>query len=358
MIGKYLWERYLFKEILKIFFLFLFSFYFLYLLIDYSMHLQQIMKSEKLTIKELMLYYFMLLSKRLTLLLPLALLISSLKVLISMNRKNEWLVLESGGIGTKRLIRPFIFIALLCVSINYLNSEILSTQSLTFINLFEKKIFKSKKKFWKNKESLHVLTLEDNSRLIYQDYNPESHTLFDIFYILSADEIYTMKTLNLKGDLCIGYKVDRLYRNKKGLLKKKESFDTHVFLSLAIDPTFKDTLKIPLENRSIRDLISLLRKKRSPSTLIQSYLFFKLLMPWLSFFVVIAIIPYAISLKSSSNPFMLFALAIFGYIAFFSVLNACLILSQAQVISPFWAFLTPTILFLLFFGRKFLNIVL
>ncbi len=355
MIGKYLWERYLIKETLKTFFLFLFSFYFLYLLIDYSMHLQQIMKSEKLKIKELMLYYFMLFSKRLTLLLPLALLISSLKVLTSMNRKNELLALESGGIGIKSLMRPFFFIALLCVGINYFNSEMLSSRSLIFINLFEKKFFKSKKKPYNNKESMHILVLEDGSRLIYQDYDQENRLLLDLFYVLSTDEIYTMKTLSLKEGLCIGNKVDRLNRNENGFIEKKDSFDTFLFSSLTIDPTFKDTLERPLENRSIQDLISLLRKKRKPTSAIQSHLLFKLLMPLLPLFVMIGIIPYTIVFKLSSSPFILFAIAIFGYIAFFSVLKACLILSQAQVVSPFWAFLTPTFLFLFFFGRKFLN---
>ena len=107
MSFRLIWQRYFIKEVLKIFFLFLLCFFSLYVLIDYSMHMQEISKNNKISFINLLYYYGMLFSKRGNLLLPLSLLISSVKVLTSLNQRNEFLALQTAGIPTHILTRPF-----------------------------------------------------------------------------------------------------------------------------------------------------------------------------------------------------------------------------------------------------------
>jgi len=59
-----LYQRYLTKEVLKFFFLFLFTSYLLFSIFDYSMHLQAIVKSKNLLVSDLLIYYGMLFSRQ------------------------------------------------------------------------------------------------------------------------------------------------------------------------------------------------------------------------------------------------------------------------------------------------------
>lgn len=359
MICKAIWERYLLKEMVKVFLLFLFSFYFLYTLIDYSMHLQEIMKSTRIAFGDLALYYAMLFSKRCDLLLPLAFLIAMLKVLCSLNRKNELIAFQAGGISIKRLMRPFSLAALVCVAFNYLNFEFIIPHSLNFIDRFEKTHFRKKQSSQKKKSGVHVLSLEDGNRLIYQNYNNEKKELFDVYWVLSADELWYMKYLSLGGLVPRGRQVDILSRSEKGLIEKGDSYENHSFEKLNIDFDLKNYITNPMENRSISELWSLMGKEKpflkEKIGMIKTHFYLKLLMPWLSFFVLIGVSPYAIRFSRHMPVFLIYSLGIFGYLALFMIIGASCSLGESNVIAPFWALFTVPILISLFFGRKFLK---
>ena len=57
MIFSCLWERYLLREILKIFFLFLFCFYSLYAMVDYSLHMQDFIVDKRIQFLHIAAYY-------------------------------------------------------------------------------------------------------------------------------------------------------------------------------------------------------------------------------------------------------------------------------------------------------------
>lgn len=354
-----IWKRYLIKEILKVFFLFLFSFYFLYAMIDYSMHLQQIMKSTKIGMGDLSLYYTMLLSKRSDLLLPLALLIALLKVICTLNRKNELLAFQAGGISIKKLLSPFLILGFFCLAVNYLNLEFLAPRSLNYIDQFEKKYFRKKKPEKQKGEAVHVLPLEDGSHLIYQGYDQEKKELFDVFWVITPDNLWHMKTLSLKNSIPVGNKVDALRRTEKGLMEKGDAHETHLFHDLKLDFDLKTYIGKPMENRSISELAQLMKSPQAflkeKKNLIRSQFYFKMLMPWLSLFVVIGVAPYVTTFSRHLSVFLIFSLGIFGYIALFMIISASVILGESQVISPFWALFTIPMVTFFFFGRKYLK---
>ena len=234
------WQRYFLFEILKTFFLFLFCFFFLYALIDYSMHMQEILKNKKISVGDLSVYYGMLFSKRCGLLLPLSLLIASVKVLTSLNQRNELLALQTSGIPVHHLTRPFFFVGLLCVGLSYCNFEILAPKSLNYIDHFEKKYLKKKKGYKAKKPAIHALPLDDGTRLLYQNYDPDTKEFFDIFWILSIDEIYHIKTLKITDSHPIGTFVDHMKREGDGEIKKVASYPEHHFENLILNFDLQD----------------------------------------------------------------------------------------------------------------------
>ena len=353
-----LWQRYILKEVLKVFLLFLFCFFFLYILVDYSMHMQEILKNKKIDWGNLLLYYGMLFSKRSDLLLPLSLLIACVKVFTSLNQKNELLALQTAGIPLHHLTRPLFFVALLCVGLNYANLEALAPRSLSFIDHFEKKHLKKVGKKKIKPSAVYTLTLEDGRRVIYQSLN--ENTIEDLFYILSDNEILHMKTLELSTPYPVGSYVDCLKRNDKGQLEKVASFDKLPLPDLKIQPELHDPIETHLENLSISKLLQVTFHKpslfREDRRAIHTHLYYKILMPWLSVIALIGAIPYCVVSSRHLPTFMIFSLAIFGYIAFYALLDGCVILGELHVAPPFWAIFTLPMIFLFIFGPRFYKI--
>jgi len=162
-----IWERYFYKEILKVFFFFLFGFFFLYCLIEYSMHMDDFIKNNHLQVREVVLYYVNQLLKRLDFLLPMALLLSTIKVLTTLSSRNEWTVLQTSGLSTRKLLRPLMVVAWGCCIMTYLNFEYFHPSALKHIDDFRVSHFKGTR-MAQRRELIHLIPLSDNSKLLYQ----------------------------------------------------------------------------------------------------------------------------------------------------------------------------------------------
>ncbi|MCB1081544.1 MAG: LptF/LptG family permease [Chlamydiia bacterium] len=356
MIATKIWQRYFLSEILKTFFLFLFSFFFLYVLADYSMHMQEILKNKKMGPFDLVFYYSMVFSKRCDLLLPLSLLIASVKVLTSLNKRNELLAMQTAGIPLHKLTRPFFLVGLICVAFSYFNFEVFAPKSLNYVDRFEQKHLK-KKAPKKEKGGVHVLPLADGSRFLYQSFNSETNEFSDLFYLLSFDEMYHIKTLKIEEGGLSGTYVDHLKRSRSGEIEKIASYDTYLFQSIPLDFELQEQLKSPIENRAISELGKMIF---SPTPLfmenlsaLHTHLYFKLLMPWLPVIVLIGVVPFCTPSVRFLPTFYIFSVTIFGYITFFALMDGCVILGETNVLSPFWAIFTLPILFFAIFGTRF-----
>ncbi|MCB1106493.1 MAG: LptF/LptG family permease [Chlamydiia bacterium] len=359
MIPTKIWQRYFLKETLKVFFLFLFCFFFLYALIDYSMHMQEILKNKKISWSDLSLYYGMLFSKRCDLLLPLSLLISSVKVLTGLNKRNELLALQTAGIPTHKLTRPFFLVGLICVAVSYYNFEILSPKSLNYIDHFEKKYLKKMSSLKKEKVPFYALPLDDGSHFLYQSYDSEKKEFFDLFWVQSVDKLYHMKTLQIDSPHPIGMLVDQLERNSHGQIEKIASFPTLPFKDLILNFDLSSPLEKSMENRSISELATMTFHKTplffENHSLVYTHLYFKLFMPWLPVLVLIGVVPFCFLSSRTYPTFLIFSLTIFGYIAFFTLMDGCIVLGEMQVASPFWAIFTLPLSFFFIFGPRFIK---
>lgn len=358
MILTCLWERYLFREILKVFFLFLGCFFFLYGMIDYSLHMQDFITDQKMQLSHIGTYYIFQFIKRADLLIPLSLLIATIKVLFSMNLRGELVALEASGLSRKKITRPFFLLAFLCTLFNLASSEYLLPSSLNYLDLFREQHFKHSHR-GNRKEPIHVLPLKDRSKIIYRLDDKENRQFIDVFWIPSADEMWRMHSLSSDPADPTGKFVDHLKRNAKGNFEKVESFDSYRFSKFKweSDPTGKGST--PLENRRMSELSRSLKQKTKttayeyPQVLTQ--LLYKCAIPFFSFVVIIAAVPFCVRHSRNLPQFATYALALFGFIAFFALMDAAVILGENGIVSPILIILLPIGLCTLGFGYQFIK---
>ncbi|HEY2810459.1 MAG TPA: LptF/LptG family permease [Rhabdochlamydiaceae bacterium] len=355
MIFKKLWERYLFCEILKVFFLFLGCFFFLYALIDYSLHMQDFLADKKIHVTHFLVYYFYQFIKRSDLLIPLSLLIATLKVLFSLNTRGELVALQSSGLSAKRILRPFFALALICTLFSFASMQFLLPSSLTFLDDFRKAHFKHRAE--DRKEPIHVIFLKDRSKILYQSEDKDKQLFFDVFWIRNPDDIWRMKYLSTDPREPTGYYVDHIVRSPQGNFEKIASFDKHAFSAFSWQSETKEKNFTPTENRSPGELLYLLTHKRATTALeypqILTHFLYKCAMPSLSFLVLIAAAPFCFRYSRTLPIFFMYSLSLFAFIAFAALVDSTLILGETQVISAYSAILLPFSLCFAGFGWKF-----
>jgi lipopolysaccharide export system permease protein len=355
-----IWKRYLIQEMLKVFFLVLGCFFFLYALIDYSLHMQDFVLDKKMQVGHLLSYYSAQFIKRSELLIPLALLVATLKVLFSLNLRGELVALQTAGISRKKLLRPLFLLSLLGVLFNLVSSEWLLPSSLNSLDKFRKDHFRHSRHFHR-KDPIRILTLKDRSKLIFQEEDVAAHVYKDVFWIRSIDEIWHMNTLSTDPATPKASFVDHFARNAQGQLEKVESWEQTLFpkFRLEVDSTGRGT--IPIENRKISELVRLLLHKETLSAyeypLALTHLLFKLTIPFLSFLVVIAAAPSCLKHNRNLPLFATYTAALFGFIAFFALMDAACILGENLTLSPYMALLIPLALLSLALGIRYYKIV-
>lgn len=358
MILVKIWERYLLREFFKVFFLFLFSFYFLYIAIDYCSHIQDFVQHSRVEFSKICAYYLFQFVKRADLLVPLALLVSTIKVLFSFNQHFELVAFQIGGIEIKRLMRPILLVATLSTILNLTLEEFVLPNSLNFIDRFYDAHLRHT--FSTRKEPLHVLHLKDHSKLIYQYYDSSKLAFFDVVWVKNSEDIWRMKYLNADPQNPLAHFVDHLQRNKEGYFEKKESSKSLLLKDLKWQRDIPRKGLVPFENRSLSELMKLLLRESSLShsevSEIKTQLFFKFAMPFLSILVVIGATPYCIQYSRNASPFFLYAIAFFAFISFFAFMDAAVILGENHTFSPFWTIFSPFFISFGFFGYKFMRI--
>jgi lipopolysaccharide export system permease protein len=333
----FLWQRYIFKELLKCFLFFLLCFFLLYSLIDLSTHVQDFSKDGKIEAFKALLYYGHQFFKKLRLLLPLAVLISSIKVLSSLNMHRELLALQASGIPLKKIFRPFWLLAFLCMTIGFVNEEVICPTSTAYLEEAKQARMDNPLEKFKRKQ-FAVLYLKDSSRLIYQRFDKEKNAFFDVYWIRSFNDIWKIKYLNADPHKTLGQYVDHLIRNEQGFLEKKESYEQCLLPSLKWKTSELRKKQSSIKNQRFSKLFSLLLKNDRDSFHargeISTYFFYKALMPFLSFLVLLGILPYCIIYSRNFPLFLLYGGAIFAFALFCTFTDAMIIIAENQIVHP------------------------
>lgn len=357
------WERYFFKEWLKVFLLFLGCFYFLYVLIDLSAH-TKVFHQNTIRYVDILLYYLCQFTRRADILIPFALLIGVIKVLTTLNQRNELVVLVTSGIPLKRLLRPFFAASILCMTLLYFNFQWVTPKSLQQLQSFEDHFFRDKTK--KEDSSLvHHLFLEDHSLLIYRTYDPIQNAFIDAFWIHSLDDLYRIKALYPYEKIAKGTYVDHLIRASSGTLIHKNSFETFTFPQMTFEGKSLYAASHPPRWQTFTQLASHIPwrqiyfgfgKMSDREAQAVSCFYYKLLFPLVCLLCVICPAPFAMRFSRFLPIFFIYCFSLFGMIAFFTLVNSSVILGESQVMPPAWAISFPFLGFFMMFGWKYAKI--
>jgi lipopolysaccharide export system permease protein len=358
MIFTMIWERYFLREVLKLFSLFLICFYGLYVLIDYASHTSALPHHQtQIEAQALIRYYLFVFSSRADLLLPLALLIATIKTLCTLNQQHEIVALMAGGLKIKTLLRPFIFLALLCTALLFLNEQFLLPGALKKLRKIEESS-KHRKRRHKSGIAVHHLILEDGTLFLFQDYDSAEEKFFDTYWIRSLDEIYRIKQLSPYQLPPTGYFVDHLVRQPSGELIQKESWPSHVFPNLTFNKEILQSTILDSEALSLTEIwqeapSSFQKNFSEKESKLLTVFHWKWAIPWLCLFAVLAPAPFCLNFSRQLPVFFIYICGIFGLIAFYMFMDAMLVMAKRQVMHPIWAIWIPFSIAGLIFGWRY-----
>lgn len=349
------WQSYFFREVGKVFFFFLFGFFFLYSMIEYSMHMDDFFKDNHLQVREVILYYVHQFLNRFDFLIPMALLLSTIKVLTTLTTRNEWIVLQAAGLSTRKLLSPFILSSLLCATLTYVNFEYFLPSAMRHIDDFRIAHFHGSH-LAQRRELIHLIPLHDNSKLLYQTYDKEKNILFDVLWIKNIDEIWRIKYLSANPATPIAEFADHIVRTSEGILEKQASHSKIVLSDLRWHPRMARKGLTPFDHRSISELRRLMSKPQTSSyeiPKIKTALAFKMAVPLISPLIVIALAPFCLIFSRERHFFLLYSIGLFGLFAFYMFLDSLSILSENGVISSTLAIYFPFACLASFFSWRF-----
>lgn len=307
-------------------------------MVDLSIHGVRFLSRGTTTFAEIALYYVRHFATHLEFFLPFTFLLASLKLLLDLNAHGELVALQMAGLSKKKLLRPlFLFAAFLSLAA-FANNQWIAPDAQDATDVFREAHSKKKKK----KDPLYHIALNDDSELIYQNFDEEKQEFFDLFWIQTPDDVWHMKSLKLEHKMNPqGHFVDHLVRNKEGQFEKRESFLSCPFPNLRWSKETSLERFIPFENRSISSLLQQARADSADRQSIFSHLHYKMALPLLPFFILLSISPFTMRFRRSFPTFLLVALSIFAFVGLMMILQGMLILGENRVLPAYLAIWGP-----------------
>lgn len=357
MIFMTIWERYFLHQFIRMFFLFLGCFYGLYILIDYASHTSALAHHQiQIHWQEIGRYYLFVFASRAEILLPLALLIAFVHTICTLNTHHELVAFMASGFSLKKLMRPFVVIGLISVLLMYANEQFLLPQALRKLRRIEDATKHQRNRHIPELAVRHLI-LEDGSLLIFQDYDRTKERFFDAYWIQSIDSIYRIKYLSPTTEPPIGYFVDHLVRQKNGELLQKDAYQEHTFNMMKFNQDLLQSTIIDPDILSISELTGQAFEVSSNPTEKESKmltaLYWKLTIPWLCIFAIIAPAPFCVRFSRQLPIFLIYVYSLFGLIAFYMFLDAAQVVAKRQLVSSFLAICAPFLAILSYFVWRF-----
>ncbi len=343
-----IWQRYFLRKLFAAFCFILFCLFAVYVLVDLSVNgVRFFTRGESLGL-DILLYYCLQFAMRLDLFLPLAYLLAVLKTLFNLNGHLELVALQTAGLSRKQLLLPFFGFGAFLILVSYGNYEWIAPRAIKDVNAFKR----SKAKKIHDRKVVQAIALDDGSELVYQTFDASADLFFDVFWIRSPKDIWSMKSLSFTNGP-VGHFANHLVRTPNGLLEKVESAEEYQFSDM---PTRGSTIPgeiVPFEGRSLSTLIREARLPIAEQSTAQTHLHRKLALPLLSLVALIAIAPFAMAFSRERKAFSLTAFSLFGFAVFMTLYDSLLILGENRVTSPIAAMWVPLFATFALFARRF-----
>ena len=342
-------ERYILKSVCTIFFSCLFTFFFLYVIIDLFSHLDMILK-QAVSLDVLRRYYASYLPIIFIQVAPISCLLASLYTFARMNKENEIIAMRSSGLSILRISRiVIVFGLLISLAVFWINDKMVPKAMLISQQMQEQMESDSAKAI-QNKNSPQVINdftvYGLHNRLFYiNKFYPEQKTMTGIT-VLEHNEKQDLikKTVAGKGVYADGawifyQTISDTYDSDGG------AADEHVYLEEEVMP-ITETPEEFLNQRQHPDYMNIAQlkeysgrlSKSGATTVIRSLtidLYQRYTAPFTSLMIVLLSIPFSLKMKKRATGFSSLGLAlVVGF--FYYILNAVSIaLGKAGLLYPF-----------------------
>lgn len=350
-----IWDKYIIKKFIFVFCLLLFGFYGIFILLDFATHSSYFPHTMQDRFLNIVYFYLCEFSNRIEALIPFALIITTIKVLSDLNMHNEIVAMLASGISLKRLLRPFFMLCLFFIGILYLNSEFFLPLSQTKIKFFTEERRRLKKSNFDHPYAHHLI-LNDNSLLLYQNFDVQKQYFYDAFWVKSINDIYRIKYLYPNETPPRAIEIEHLTRNYNNQLTISEFKDSQEMNEMIFNKKRLLETTLLLEEFKLSQLwknISwnlsnffpnwepIMGSMSEKQTKLLTLFYIKIAMPWLCFIAIILPIPFCLKFSRNFQVFIIYSIFTFGLVAFYLIIESLEIMSKRQVIHPSWIIFFP-----------------
>lgn len=327
-----LWFLHLSSRLAKTLFTILLLLLCLYIFLDLSVHGVRFLSS-KADMLDLLLYYLFSFSRHFDTFASLAFLLTALKIFFDLMQHSELIALQMAGLSKRKLSLPLFLLAGVLCSLSLANSEWISPNALESIDQFRQT--HAKKRRSKQKDHIHSLHLEDGSTLVFQQFDPTTNALHDLFWIRDENKLWHIKRLKLKTKKHpYAQYIDCFHRNSEGVYQKNATYHHLEISDLMLDPTMLLKKYAPFENRPISRLFSERKTSGLDKEPISAHFHMKIATALIPFLIALGSLPSLFCFSRTKSIFSIACGSLFALISFITVLDGMLILAENRVLPP------------------------
>jgi lipopolysaccharide export system permease protein len=182
----------------------------------------------------------------------------------------------------------------------------------------------------------------------------------DAYWMRSIDDIYRIANLSPYTPEPTGYGVDHLKRDPEDYLVAVESVPIKTFPDMPFNKEqLLKSVTVP-EAQSLSELYQKIPVHKNAlsekEAHLQTTFYYKLAMPWLCLLAILAAAPFCLRFSRTLPVFFIYALSIFGLVAFYLVIEATVVLGERQMVEPMIAIGAPFACFFTLFAWRFLRL--
>ncbi len=351
MIFSTIWERYLTKETLKVFFFCSIGCFFLFTILFYSLQATEDLDENLFDIATIqtLFYEVVVLSP---IILPVSLSIAVTYTLYNLQQRHELAALLAGGLNRQLLLRPFLIIAVGLTILLYLSFQFVYPQSLA-----ETRRIKGSFSFSAEAPKIRSIPLPDGSTFIFQKFDKKAASFHNLFWIQSPDKILHMNELTPFSSPPKGSYVQVIERDSKGALILKESIQELDFPQLSIEKKHikletlaPDELSLSSLSANIADSASQHSKQ---AVKLRATLWTRLMAPLAALIAIFLPSSLCLQFRRRFPIFLISCTTIFGMLFYFVLLDTLSILAEGQFLPMWLCFLSLPVAFFTFFTYRF-----
>jgi len=334
-----LYHRYIFKKLSFTLLFILCAIFIVYILMDLSIHSSRFISSKNANILDIIYYYIHFFMRRIDLLSALALLLSTIYVIASLNIHHELVAFQMAGISKTQLLKPFFIYAAGFSLITLITYQCILPRSIDYIATFkEQKLLKKAS----DTPNVYNVVLQDGSKFVYGMYNKTQSSFDDVFWIFSSDDIWHIDHLDKANNHPIGHNVTHFCRAEDGSLIKREFFNQYLFNQIESKQIQIKKTQLKIEQFTLLELMKNYFASNRHSTKrlaeIRTQLNYRLILSLTPFLVVSGVSIPAFRFSRKLSIFFLTMVGLFIFMFYYALLDALALLGENRVSPPFITF--------------------